>query len=74
MFKDIDINYIVIYNSELVQPLQDLPKDEFYLIAIIEDKPLMFYNMTLGLQNEIVPLKPEWLCLQDIINDFKVIK
>ena len=29
MFKDVDINYIVIYDSKLQQPLQDLPKDVF---------------------------------------------
>lgn len=71
MFKDVDVDYIVISDSELLQPLQDLPRDNFYLLAIIEDEPLMFINMTLGLQNEVIQLKPEWLCLQDIINDFK---
>ena len=71
MFKDIDIDYIVIYDSELLQPLQDLPKDVFYLIATIKDKPLMFSDMRLWLLAEDVTLKPEWLCLQDIINDFK---
>ena len=71
MFKDVDIDYIVIYDSELLQPLQDLPKDVFYLIATIKDKPLMFSDMRLWLLAEDVTLKPEWLCLQDIINDFK---
>ena len=71
MFKDVDIDYIVMSDSELLQPLQDLPRDEFYLIAIIEDKPLMFSDMRLCLYAEDITLKPEWLCLQDIINDFK---
>ena len=71
MFKDIDIDYIVMSDSELQQPLQDLPKDVFYLIATIKDKPLMFSDMRLWLLTEDVTLKPEWLCLQDIINDFK---
>ena len=43
----------------------------FYLIATIKDKPLMFSDMRLWLYAEDVTLKPEWLCLQDIINDFK---
>ena len=71
MFKDVDIDYIVIYDSELQQPLQDLPRDVFYLIANIKDKPLMFSDMRLWLLAEDIALKPEWLCLQDIINDFK---
>ena len=34
MFKDVDIDYIVIYDSELQQPLQDLPKDVFILLQL----------------------------------------
>ena len=71
MFKDVDIDYIVMSDSELQQPLQDLPKGVFYLIATVKDKPLMFSDMRLWLLAEDVTLKPEWLCLQDIINDFK---
>lgn len=34
MFRDVDIDYIVMSDSELLQPLQDLPRDVFILLQI----------------------------------------